>query len=457
MAEGRVSRREFCSRTGAAIGAVILGGFPRGEGRSQGQPGGQFGRATTLDSPYTVGMMTFLSGPSVVLAAPMLKGHILAVEEVNATGGLAGRRRVETITADEGAGTDANVGALKRMKREAKIDAFMGVASSANTAALGPVAEDLRIPTLFVDGSTDLLFERVLPRPQYVFRVLNPQSADGAACAVAVARTWPEVRRIAFINPDYGYGRSAFDHFHVAIRKLLPGVHVVSEMWAPVGTTDFAGLIGQVSGARPDLLVSALWGADYRRFYRQAQGVGLFGKTKCVTTIAFGVTPHTIDTDHPEAVMAGARAGYYWNLSSEARWPANSRFVRRYYARWGEYPNFEAEGGYTAMHLLRVAIERAVQATGGWPDDAAIVRHLEGLSWESPAGPIRIRPDNHQAYRDAVISFTRHDPRYPFTVLDQRRVITVPIHTITAPPGWPVGHPTSTYTWIERTWPAARP
>jgi branched-chain amino acid transport system substrate-binding protein len=416
----------------------------------------QVPRTRIPDRPYKIGIMTFLSGSSAVLAAPMLKGHVLAVEEVNASGGLAGRRRIVTITADESAGTDANVIELRRMKREMEIDAFTGVASSANTSALGPMAEDLGILTLFVDGSSDLLFERVLPRPRYVFRIGNPHSADGAACAVAVAKTWPDVRRIAGLNPEYGYGRTVFAHFHAAVRKLLPGVQVVAEVWTRVGTTDFAALIGRITSARPDLLVSALWGADYSAFYRQARKAGLFETTKCATTIAFGATPHTIGADHTVGVMAGARTGYYWSLSSDGRWPANGRFVRRYHARWGEYPNFEAEAAYTAIHLLRVAVERATQVTGGWPDDATIIGQLEGLSWESPAGRIAIRPDNHQAYRDVTISFSRHDDAYPFTVLDPRRVITVPIQAVTAPPGWPPGRPTATYTWIEKTWRTAK-
>src|SRR5712692_7548124 len=94
-------------------------------------------------------------------------------------------------------------------------------------AVLGPVAEDLKLPTIFVDVCTDFHVHKAVPEPHYIFRITNMQSADGVTFAVAVAQTWPEVRKIAHIHPDYSYGRNAFDHFNVAIKKLLPGIEIV--------------------------------------------------------------------------------------------------------------------------------------------------------------------------------------------------------------------------------------
>ena len=145
--------------------------------------------------------MTFLTGPAAVLGEPSLKGHILAAEEINAQGGILGKRKIETITADENAGTDANVKELRRMKLSEKIDMFTGVISSGNTPALGPVAEELGLLTIFVDGCTDFLWDKAVPNPKYTFRITNIQSADGVTCAVAAAQTWPTAKKIAHIHP----------------------------------------------------------------------------------------------------------------------------------------------------------------------------------------------------------------------------------------------------------------
>jgi branched-chain amino acid transport system substrate-binding protein len=129
--------------------------------------------------------------------------------------------------------------------------------------------------------------------------------------------------------------------------------------------------------------------------------------------------------------------------------------VNRYYARWKEYPNFQAEGAYTAMFMLKNAIERANRLTGGWPDDEAIIGELEGLSHEGPGGYIYFRPDNHQGYKDAMTGYTKNYPNLPFQSMDTNRVIVIPIRSITAPPGWPApkGEDTRTYDWINKTWP----
>src|SRR5713101_2358465 len=134
------------------------------------------------DTPFKIGHMTFLTSAAAVLGEPSIKGHNLAAEEINAQGGLLGKRKIETIVADEAAGTDANVKELRRMKLDAKIDMFTGIISSANTPALGPVAEELGVLTIFTDGCTDFLFDKADPNPKYVFRITNIQSADGITC-----------------------------------------------------------------------------------------------------------------------------------------------------------------------------------------------------------------------------------------------------------------------------------
>jgi branched-chain amino acid transport system substrate-binding protein len=106
--------------------------------------------------------------------------------------------------------------------------------------------------------------------------------------------------------------------------------------------------------------------------------------------------------------------------------------------------------------MLKTAIEKANRFTGGWPDDDAIISLLEGLGYSGPGGYVYIRPDNHQGYKNAMTGFTKNVPEYPFPILDPDRIITIPIRSITAPPNWPKGEPTSTYTWIDKTWPTAK-
>ena len=451
-----VSRRDFLSQLGVTVGAaatVPLVGAPALVGRAEAQPKGNI-----PDIPYKVGHMTFFSGPGAVLGEPSYKGHMLAADEINAQGGLLGKRKIETIKADEAAGTDACVKEMRRMKLAEKVDIFTGVISSGTTPALGPEAESLKLLTIFVDGCTDFLFDKVVPNPHYIFRITNMQSADGVTAAVATAMTWPKTRRIAHIHPDYTYGRNAFAHFNIVMKKMVPGAEVVSEGWPKLFSTDFTSHITKAIAAKPDLLVSSVWGGDYVAMYKQALRYDMFKKMKFASTIAFGVAPHAIGKDHPEGAIAGVHSNYYFNYPPQERWTLNSSFVKKYFDRWKEYPNFQAEGAYTTLMLLKQTIEKANKLTGGWPDDEALISLLEGASISGPAGYLHIRPDNHQGYKDAMTGFSMNSPDYPFQILDPNRIITIPIRNITAPPGWPApsGDDTRTYTWIDKTWPQVK-
>ena len=314
--------------------------------------------------------------------------------------------------------------------------------------------------TIFVDGCTDFLFDKAVPQPKYTFRITNIQSADGVTSAIGAAQAWPQVRKIAHLHPDYSYGRNAAEHFTLAIERLLPGTQVVSESWPKLGTTDFTAHITKILSSNPDLLFTSVWGGDYVAFYKQALRYGLFEKMKVATTLAFGVAPHALGKDHPEGVLAGVHSNYHFTYPGGDRWPVNKAFVQRYYKRWNEYPNFQSDGAYVTLYMLKQAIERANKLMGGWPDDEAIIGQLEGMGYDAPSGYLYIRPDNHQGYKDAVTGFSKNNPEYPFPTWDPNRIITIPIRNITAPPNWPKpgqGHNESTAAadWIKKTWPKA--
>ena len=418
----RATRREFLTQLGGVAGAALVR------------------TAEAQERPLKIGHMTFFTGPAAVLGEPMSKGLRLATEEINAPGGLLGRRKIEILKADEAAGTDANVRELRPPAQEIRGDRSVP-GGDVERQRTGARTRRRRAQ------APDPLHRRIYPSPRYVFRFGNLQSVLGASCAVAVARRWPDVRRIAHIHPDYSLGRNVFDHFSVAMAKLVPRAQVVSESWPKLGSTVFTADVAKTMAATPDLVVTSVWGGDYVILYRQALAAGMFSRTKLATAMAFGVTPHAIGRDHPAGAIAVVPGSYHFSAS---RSPLNTAFVDRYYAEWREYPNFGAEVAYTAMHAYRTAVERANRLGGGWPDDEAVIKQLEGMTAAGPGGTIYIRPENHQGYRDAIAGVTRNRPEYPFPVIDQ--VTSVPIQQLTAPPGWPKGEPTSTYTWIAQTW-----
>src|SRR5438552_3927722 len=273
------TRREFLPQLGvttvAAVGGTAAGVGLASAARAEEKPKGKI-----PDTPFKIGHMTFFTGAGAVLGEPMYKGNLLAADEINAQGGLLGKRKIEILKADEAAGTDANTKEMRRLKLSEKIDMFMGITSSGNTPALGPVAEELKLLTMFVDGCTDFLFDKAVPNPRYILRITNIQSADGCTTALAIAQTWPKSKRIAHIHPDYSYVRNAFDHLKIVMTKLMPQAEVVSEGWPKLGTTDFSSHITKAIASKPDLIVSSVWGGDYVALYKQALRYGMFQKAK---------------------------------------------------------------------------------------------------------------------------------------------------------------------------------
>ena len=453
-----VDRRKFLGALGVTVGGGGLAGAGLVAGPKLVKAAVEPPKGKIPDTPYKTGHITFLTGPANGLGEAGRKGHLLAAEEINAEGGLLGKRKIETIFADESAGTDGNVKELRRMKLSEKIDLFTGIISSGNTPALGPVAEELGVLTLFNDGCTDFLFDKAVPNPKYVFRVTNIQSADGVTSAIGAAKAWPQAKRVGSIQPDYSYGRNVHEHFVLAYQRLVPGATLVSEAWPKLFSTDFTPHITKPLSDNPDILICGLWGGDYVAFYKQALRYGLFDKMKVATTLAFGGPPHTIGKDHPEGVLAGVHANYFFQHPAKGLWPANDGFVQRYQKRWNEYPSFESDGAYAALYLLKAAVEKANHLVGGWPEDDVIISMLEGMGMDTPAGYLYIRPDNHQGYKDTVIGMTKNDPKYDFPIWDPTSIITIPIRDITAPANWPKpghGHNESTAAadWIKKTWP----
>src|SRR5207237_8983031 len=107
------------------------------------------------------------------------------------------------------------------------------------------------------------------------------------------------------------------------------------------------------------LPLTSLCGGYYVVFYKQPLQHGLFGKMKRATTLPLGSAPHSIGKDHPDGVLSGVHSNYHFTYPGGNRWPLNKTFVEKYHAKFNEYPNFQAEGAYTATYVLKTAVEKA--------------------------------------------------------------------------------------------------
>src|SRR5262245_46009586 len=115
----KMDRRTFLNGLGVSAGAAVAASAMSGTYFAGPRPANAAApkvKGTVPDRPYKTGHMTLITGAGNLLGEPGRKGHVMAAEEINAEGGLLGKRKIETILADEAAGTDANVRELRRMK-----------------------------------------------------------------------------------------------------------------------------------------------------------------------------------------------------------------------------------------------------------------------------------------------------------------------------------------------------
>ncbi|MEN2999360.1 MAG: ABC transporter substrate-binding protein [Acidilobaceae archaeon] len=408
--------------------------------------------------PIKMGVQFMTKGGGAPWGDPTFKGAMLAIEEINAGGGILGRK-IEPIVKDE-TSPDETVREYKAMIGEG-IEAYVGLISSSNTPAVAPVAEEAGIPSFFVDGCTDILFEKSVPDPQFTFRLTNIQSADGIAAAVGAIKFFKLMEkdkvRIAHIHPDYAYGRNAQAHMQIVFEKVLgkDRVEVVGEFWPKLfAVTDFGVMITKMIEAKADVIASSLWAADFLNFYKQALAYGLFKQAKMASTISHGIAPQLVGTDYPEGFVAGVHANYYFLYPEHASYPINKNFVESFYAKYGFYPTNGSEGAYTAVYLYKAAVEAAYRALGKWPERDELIKFVEGYAIYGPAGILTIRgrkPNKHQGYKNAIVGMSKVDEKLGFNVLADP--IRIPIERITVPEGWEGStEPTMAYNWIRETW-----
>ncbi len=464
-------RRGFLKAVGAGVGGLIVGGLagyfgapPKEVVKTETVTTTVGGAAQTVTKTVTVGQtarptpsgpiklgsQNFFTGPGALLGLPSAYGTRMAVKEINDAGGILGRK-IELLERDEGP-SDATLREFRKLVLEDKIDYYMGLISSGNTPTVGPEAEENKVLTLFVDGCTDILFERAVPNPFYIFRITNIQSSDAITAAVGTMKLLvdrgliPENPKITGIHPDYAYGRLIHDFYNTAMQKMLPDAEILDQQFPGLfKVTDFSAQITSMIQQQPDLAVVSLWGGDYVNWYKQAIGFGLFDKMKVVTTLTFGGSPQAVGKDHPTGHVGGVHANYWFTNPDWTLWPLNGEFVKKFKDMWDEYPSFEAEGAYVGGYMLKDAIEIAAQEVGGYPDDEEVIPVLETYSTYGPAGYIQVRKKNHQCYKNAVIGMTGTSPEYDFAVMSE--VLVLPIEKVSAPAEY-----NTSKQWLE-SWP----
>src|SRR5690606_16760169 len=231
---------------------------------------------------------------------------------------------------------------------------------------------------------------------------------EGMAGALYAAR-FP-YRRWSVIAPNYAYGYETWGSFISVLKQLRPDIEILDiQAWPPFGAPDFTSHITRLRAARPEAVLSAMWGGDAVNLLRQMQrfrfldGVALFSPAALALDVLYA-----LGEEVPENLHSNAH-GYWFETPQPGREAANQTFVDRYHARFNEYPHSTAHATYTAVWTFKKAAELA-----GSTNTPELIAALEGLEVDFPGVKGYLRAEDHQIVHDMAWGRTVAAPELPF-------------------------------------------
>ena len=367
-----------------------------------------FPLAAEAQKPIKVGMPMPLSGPPALFGDPASKGAQMFVEEINAKGGVLGRK-LELLVRDSKADANEAVRVARELILKENVDFLVGTLTSAEGPAVSVVAKENKIVFIAPIPKTDQLTAPDKLHP-YVFRVAANTTMEGRSTAEIVAK-WP-VTRIATISFDYAYGQDVTKAFIDHLKKLKPSVEIVDQQWPKLGEQDYNPFINAQMAKKPEAIFSSIWGGFFVTYSKQAKALGVFDAVKYnFIGVGEAATPETtksMGADYPVGIWGNSYDAFYWGET-----PAHRDYTARL-AKYlnDKYPSSWAVQGYIGMQFLAEAIKKA-----GSTDSDKVAKALLGLTVETPVGPLTIREKDHQANRGQLYGKTVKDPEYPFPIM----------------------------------------
>ncbi|WP_088346805.1 MULTISPECIES: ABC transporter substrate-binding protein [Rhodomicrobium] len=357
-----------------------------------------------------IGCMYPMTGRGALYGRDSIAALEMAVDEVNAAGGAAGYQ-FRIFRADSQSKPAFAVSIARRFITERKVHFLCGVVSSSVGLAVSEVAREHKKIFIGTDhASSRLTIENAHP---YYFRVSNNvyQAMAAGALWLAEAQKKRGWKTIAFIGPDYEYGRGAWADLRSKLDEAGVQYEVIGDLWPKLYEPDFALYIAELKRLKPDVIVNAHWGGDFVAFVRQAKSLGLFDMPSIFANFDSGgnyEVMSVLEDDMPLGLVLSARHHNNWPDTER-----NRRFVDSFHQRTGHYPSYAAEGAYAGI----LAIKQAVAMVGNPDDTEALIVALEGMELELPEDPDGFRshidPATHQIVQMQAIGTVVRDDRFP--------------------------------------------
>ncbi|HCP01198.1 MAG: ABC transporter substrate-binding protein [Alphaproteobacteria bacterium] len=338
-----------------------------------------------------IGEINSYTGPLASFTVPYRNGWQLALEKINANGGVLGRS-LEVISRDDGAKPANAVKFAEELLRREKVDLIAGTFLSNIGLAVADFAQRNKVLFVAAEPLSDAIVWA--KGNAYTFR-LRPSTYMQAAMLAEEAAKLPATRW-ATVAPNYEYGHSAVKAFQGVLTALRPDVQFVEQQWPALFKLDAGATVQALAQSKPDAIYNVTFSIDLAKFVREGQLRGLF-KDREVVSLLTG-EPEYLDPLKGEAPEGWIVTGYPWQAIKN---PAHRAFRDTYVNRFNDYPRAGSIVGYNTILTIAAMLEKA-----GSTDTDQMVAAMKGLELDTPFGKITYRALDHQSTMGAYVGRT---------------------------------------------------
>ena len=339
-------------------------------------------QAVRAEEKIVVGVLCPLTGPYSFEAESEANFALLAAEEINAAGGVMGRK-IEIVVEDTM--LKPGIGVQKARKLIDKgVKYLTGGVSSSVVLAISKVANEAGVLHMGIGGSNSLT-GKYCNKHHFNLDTAAYQMATGTGSVVVDELGLP--KEWYCITADYTWGHTCLE----SVKKMLQkrGGKVVGNIMVPIREQDFSSALTKAAASGAPVLGVIVYGTGQGKLLQQAHEFGLKKKMKIVV-VASDLTVATVTGG--EAIQ-GVYLGmpWYWNIQN----PVTIALNKRYVAKYGKPAAWPGAQVYDSVRVMAMAMEKAKSF-----DVAKLIPVLEGMKFQTSKSPEQIRACDHRAIQD---------------------------------------------------------
>jgi branched-chain amino acid transport system substrate-binding protein len=330
-----------------------------------------------------------LTGTNAKFGEIEKNSYEIAMEEINAAGGIKGRKIVLEFEDSQGK-PEVSRSIAEKLIDVKKQPVIFGEYSSSCSKAIAAVAEERKVPYLVVTGATDDITQQ---NYKYVFR-LNPTNAYYATGMLSFLREVVKPTSIAILYESSDFGTSGADDM-VKQAEKFPMKVLVKEQYEK-GAVDFKPILSKVKAARPDMIYMVSYVMDAALLIRQIKELRLEAKLYAGGAAGFAI---------PEFIQSAKEATEYivsatlW--SPQVAYPGAKEFAEKYKSRFKDYPSYHGAEAYSALYIIKDILGRAKSWTANDIRDA-----MKTTNMMTAFGPIKFEDKEgytNQNFMDTLV------------------------------------------------------